>query len=194
MPLSSRITKIRRISVKTSQSAHQAGVIKRGIKFQNIIYRLIADEIKDPRIRVLQPNCATTYPRNKRPEKSNFPCLQIHTAAGSIIGDTDILIYDTKLKRPVIIISCKHSVRERITESLYYKRLYDELYGSKIKLFFVTADPDTEFGTNEKPTKPRILATKEDAFVFSTNPKTSFGGVVKPIDSLVNEIYRVMSL
>jgi len=180
--------------VKTSQSDHQAGVIKRGKKFQTYIYRLIADEIKDPRIRVLQPNCATTYPKNKKPKKAAFPCLQIHTAAGSIIGDTDIVIYDTKLKKPVIIISCKHSVRERITESLYYKKLYDEIYGSKIKLFFVTADPDTEFGTEKKPTKPRILATREDAFVFSTNQETSFGGVVKPIDTLINEIYRVVSL
>lgn len=178
-----------------SQSDHQSGVQKRGRKFQNYVYRWIKSELKDPRISVLQPNCATVYPKDKKcPRKSLFPCLQIHTPIGSIIGDTDIVIYNKELKKPVIIISCKHSVRERITESLYYKNLYDELYGSNIKLFFVTADPDTEFGTDTKPTKPRIPAMKEGAFVFSQNPKTSFSGVVKPFDSLISEIYRVLSL
>jgi hypothetical protein len=50
--------------------------------------------------------------------------MQIFTAFGDVIGDTDIVVYDKKLKKPLILVSCKTSFRERMSQSLFHLFLY----------------------------------------------------------------------
>ncbi len=177
-----------------NQSQHQSLVALIGTDFQNAIYNWLIENIKHDNVSILQPKRLKPVLPNERGPPNKFFCLQLHTPIGSIIGDTDIVVFDKAAKKPIIIISCKRSIRERLTESLYYKGLYERMYGIRLPLFIVTDDPDLEFGTEKKPRKARILATFENAFVYSTNPETEASGCVKSIDSLVNDVRRVAAI
>ena len=176
------------------QSLYQSLRALSGTGFQNAIYKWLKGKIHHDNVSILQPKRLQPILPNKRRPPHQFFCLQLHTPIGSIIGDTDIVVFDKAAKKPIIIISCKRSIRERLTESLYYKGLYERMYGIRLPLFVVTDDPDLEFGTGEKPKKARILATFENAFIYSTNPKTEVSGCVKYIDSLINDIYRIAAI
>jgi hypothetical protein len=165
-----------------------------GHDFQNDIYNWLIENIHHDNVSILQPKKLKPILPNRRQPPNKFFCLQLHTPIGSIIGDTDIVVFDRAAKKPIIIISCKRSIRERLTESLYYKGLYERMYGIRLPLFVVTDDPDLEFGTGEKPKKARILATFENTFVYSTNPETEVSGCVKFIDSLINDVRRVAAI
>jgi len=142
--------------------------------------------------------CTLVYGRE--PEfKKKYPeisrSLSIRTPIGSCTGDTDIILFDNRRTEPFAIISCKTSFRERITESLYYMRFYKSCY-HRFLLFIVTEDVGhtlngkwrSELGTMDKPRKTRVLAEKEGVSIYSTNPKTDFGGCVKPRTKLDTDI------
>jgi len=176
-------------TIVTTQADHQSKASKSGNDFQHQIFQKIISEIKDPKFMILQPRSSVYLPGNeKRPR--HFSCLEIVTPIGSFIGDTDIVIFNKLRHKPVLIISCKTSVRERITQSLYYSRLYRDKYGL-IPFFLITKDVKGEFGTEKKAGKARILAEHERMWVFTENIKT-IGGCVKPLDSLIQEIWRVI--
>jgi len=60
-----------------------------------------------------------------------------------ILPDADILIVEKSFVKA--IISCKTSLRERLTETAFWKRELEKSYNTKhIKLVFVTTDKDDE--------------------------------------------------
>ncbi|ABS60389.1 MULTISPECIES: BsaWI family type II restriction enzyme [Fervidobacterium] len=62
-----------------------------------------------------------------------------------IIPDVDILLVDKKENSVIAILSCKTSLRERLTETAFWKReLEAKGKVGKIKLFFITTDKDEE--------------------------------------------------
>lgn len=182
---------------------HQRDKPISGKKFQNEVYKMIYEGLKDnDRVVVAQPSPkinATPPPdptKKQNPRKTpktalkskRYYCLEIHTPAGSIIGDTDIVIFNKKRYKPICIVSCKTSMHARNTESLYYARLYRDKHGKDLPFFFVTADIDFELGSVEKPTKPRVLFQYENISVYSTNPDTKIGGYIKPISQLLPDL------
>lgn len=175
-----------------TQSSHQSKASKSGKAFEDEIYELLVREIQSPKLSIHRPRTHVYKPHVKSPRR-RYACLTLHTPIGSIIGDTDIVIFNKEKKEPLVIISCKTSLHGRITESLYYARLYREKYG-QLPQFFVTRDNHREFGSEEKPRKSRVLATYEHIFVYSWNPKTILGGVVKSKDSFIDDIKRVIDL
>jgi len=165
---------------------------KAGNKFELDVYEYLIRELGDhPKIRLLRPRTQVYLPGSKR--KCPFCCMQINTPFGDVIGDTDIVVYHVKRNTPLIIVSCKTSLRERLASSLYNLHLYRKKYPD-IKLFFVTKDNDLEFGTEKKPNKNRILAISEGIYCYSQNPKTDFGGCIHPFDNMVIDIKRMAGI
>jgi hypothetical protein len=183
-------------AVKGTVKEHQRDATLSGRKFQNEIYSLISNGLRgNERVSVEQPysKIIITAP-GKVSKTKRFYCLEIHTAAGSIIGDTDIVIFNKRRAIPICIVSCKTSLHSRDTESLYYARLYRDQYAKGLPFFFVTKDINknrSELGSIDKPTKPRILFQFENISVYSTNPKTQFGGCIKPISQLVPDLLKM---
>jgi hypothetical protein len=183
-------------AVKGTVKEHQRHVTISGREFQKEIYLLISNGLRgNERVSVEQPSpkISITAPGKERKTK-RFYCLEIHTAAGSIIGDTDIVIFNKRRAVPICIVSCKTSLHSRDTESLYYARLYRDKYGKDLPFFFVTKDINknrSELGSIDKPTKPRILFQFENISVYSTNPKTQIGGYIKPISQLIPDLLKM---
>lgn len=175
-----------------NDSVAQSKRAKSGNEFEHEIYDYLSNELKDnSKIKLLRPRTQVYLPGSKRPHE--LSCMQITTPYGDIVGDTDIVVYHTKRGIPLMIVSCKTSIRERLTQSIFHLYLYRKKYPD-IKLFFVTKDNDLEFGTIKKPNKNRILAESENVYCYSKNPSTEYGGCIHPFDSMIVDIKRMAGI
>ena len=85
-----------------------------------------------------------------------------------IFPDVDILLIKKKTNMVIAILSCKTSLRERLTETAFWKRELEKMKNMKdIKLIFVTTDKDNELRTE---TNRYILLHVVD-YTFITNPQ-----------------------
>jgi len=84
-----------------------------------------------------------------------------------IFPDVDILIVERGSNLIMAILSCKTSLRERLTETAFWKRELEKTRDmKKIKLIFVTTDKDNELRTE---TNRYILLHVID-YTFITDP------------------------
>jgi hypothetical protein len=165
---------------------------KKGYDFEMEVYDYLKNEIGNhPNIRLLRPKTQVYLPGSKR--NYSFSCMQITTSFGDVVGDTDIVVYHQKQKTPLMLISCKTSLRERLASSLYNLHLYRKKYPD-IKLFFVTQDNDLELGKLKKPNKNRILVLSEGIYCYSKNPKTEFGDSIYPFENMIIDIKRMAGI
>jgi hypothetical protein len=177
---------------KNDNSIAQSLRSKSGYRFEKEVFEYLDDEIGNhPKINLLRPRTKAYLPGSTRPH--TFSCMQITTPYGDIIGDTDIVVYHTKRKTPLMLISCKTSLRERLAQSLFHYYLYKKTY-SNIKLFFVTKDKSLELGTLERPNKNRILLESESVYCYSLNDHTEFGGCVHPFENMIVDIKRMAGI
>ena len=95
-----------------------------------------------------------------------------------IFPDVDILIIEKQTNSVIAILSCKTSLRERLTETAFWKRELEKTRNmTEIKLVFVTTDKDNELRTE---TNRYILLHVVD-YTFITD--------LKKYDELI-EVYK----
>jgi hypothetical protein len=163
-----------------------------GYSFEKEVFEYLNAEIgSHPKINLLRPRTKAYLPGSTRPH--TFSCMQITTPYGDIIGDTDIVVYHMTRKKPLMLISCKTSLRERLAQSLFHYYLYRKTYPN-IKLFFVTKDKSLELGSLEKPNKNRILLESENVYCYSQNVRTKIGGCVQPFNNMIKDIRRMAGI
>jgi hypothetical protein len=163
-----------------------------GYSFEKEVFEYLNAEIgSHPKINLLRPRTKAYLPGSTRPH--TFSCMQITTPYGDIIGDTDIVVYHMTRKKPLMLISCKTSLRERLAQSLFHYYLYRKTYPN-IKLFFVTKDKSLELGSLEKPNKNRILLESENVYCYSQNARTKIGGCVQPFNNMIKDIRRMAGI
>jgi hypothetical protein len=173
-----------------NNSDAQSRRVTSGNEFEHKIFEYIQNEIKDnPNIVLLKPKTHVYPPGSDR--DYDFSCMQIMTPHGDIIGDTDIVVYDKTRKKPLILVSCKISLRERMSQSLFHWFLYKAEKDPEIKLFFVTKDPDLEFGSRENPRKWGVLAAHLGVYCYSQNPKTECWGTIFPFNNMIKDLKRM---
>lgn len=113
-----------------------------------------------------------------------------------IWGDIDLIIVDKK-ENPLGVISCKTSLHGRFSETLFYAVVLKELDPS-LRVLFATPDKgrqqksswQSEWGTEEKPTKDRLLGSHYLDGVYIENKGTQLGGMIKPLDNLAGDIVK----
>jgi hypothetical protein len=176
-----------------NNSDAQARRVNNGNKFENEIYEYLQREIgENKRIILLKPKTHVYPPGSEKPPE--FSCMQIFTAFGDVIGDTDIVVYDKKLKKPLILVSCKTSFRERMSQSLFHLFLYQSKKHKDLKLFFVTQDPDLEFGSKDHPRKWGVIAADLGVYCYSQNPNTECWGTIYPFDNMIKDLKRIAGI
>ena len=173
-----------------NNSEAQSRRVLSGNQFEREIFEYIKNEIEhNSNIILLKPRTQVYPPGSDRDPE--FSCMQIYTAYGDIIGDTDIVVYDKKKKKPLILVSCKISLRERMSQSLFHLFLYRTEKYSDMKLFFFTKDPDLEFGTKERPRKWGVLAAHLGVYCYSQNPLTECWGTIFPFENMIKDLKRI---
>jgi len=122
-----------------------------------------------------------------------------------VIPDGDIVIYNPKNGEIKIIISCKASVRERFTQTLYWKlKLSLNKRTDKIKMYFITVDkewndektgfkkPSLDIKDGNEPTKPRILLEYEMDGVYVGRALKDASDKVKEFDKFIDDIKQLL--
>jgi hypothetical protein len=118
-----------------------------------------------------------------------------------IEGDIDLIVVNkARPNVPLAVISCKTSLHGRFSETLFYAVIWKQNI-PKFVVVFATPDKGrqakegqfgSEWGTEENPTKDRQLAEKYLDGVYIQNEKTSFGGKVKRIEELPNDLRKLL--
>lgn len=112
-----------------------------------------------------------------------------------IWGDIDLVVTD-KHKKPIAVISCKTSLHGRFSETLFYAVVLKEQI-DELKVVFTTPDKgrqqktsewQSEWGSEEKPTKDRLLGSHYTDGVYILNPKTKLGGMIKHLEELPKDL------
>jgi len=122
-----------------------------------------------------------------------------------VLPDGDIIIFDPQNGEIKIVISCKASVRERFTQTLYWKlKLSLNKRTDKIKMYFITVDkewndkktgfkkPSLDIKEGKEPTKPRILLEYEMDGVYVTREMKDESEKVKMFDKFINDLKRFL--
>mgnify|MGYP001566968130 CR=1 FL=1 len=114
-----------------------------------------------------------------------------------IWGDIDLVVID-KEQNPVAVISCKTSLHGRFSETLFYALVLRELV-EDLKVVFATPDKgrqqkigkwQSEWGSEKKPTKDRLLGSHYLDGVYVENKDTKLGGMIKPLGDLPQDLIK----
>lgn len=115
----------------------------------------------------------------------------------TILGDVDIVI--ARKERPLVIVSCKLSLHNRLTETLFWSIVYQP---KGIRVVLATPDRGqggkSEWGHRDHPNKNRLLARRFLAGVYVENHpdfcpetvETHFGDIIKPLCQLPKDVLR----
>jgi len=153
-----------------------------GHSYQNDVYDRLCHGLKNmPLIDVVKPGATA----------SALPSLLMRSSIGTFIPDIDIVVVNKVTRNPFVIISTKTSIRERLTGTFYTKRVMSDKYPG-IPVILVTCDKDLEFGTLDKPRRPRIECAYENIIVYSDNPDTELGMGIKSTDDLISDILKML--
>ncbi len=115
-------------------------------------------------------------------------------------GDIDLVVVNKKdINRPLAVISCKTSLHGRFSETLFYAVVWKQII-PKFVVVFATPDKGrqggtewaSEWGTEQQPTKDRQLAEKYLDGVYIDNNKTSFGGKIKKLKELPEDLKKLL--
>lgn len=112
-----------------------------------------------------------------------------------IWGDIDLIVID-KQENPVAVISCKTSLHGRFSETLFYAVVLKDMI-EELRIIFATPDKgrqqkgtdwQSEWGSDEKPTKDRLLGSHYLDGVYILNPETKLGGMIKHLEELPKDL------
>ena len=111
------------------------------------------------------------------------------------MGELDLVVVD-EVESPVAVISCKTSLHGRFSETLFYAIVLKELV-EELKFVFATPDKgrqqkgsewQSEWGSEGKPTKDRLLGSHYLDGVYILNPKTKLGWMIKHLEELPKDL------
>jgi len=183
----------------------QQRVALSGNRWEEYVRLFLNEKLKGANIDVI-------YGRNEEQIKRDYPtlwkmlALPIKTLTQDYIwGDIDLVAITIEERVPICVISCKTSLHGRFTETLFWGLLYRMM--TKIKVVLATSDSGSgkegklrsEWGKPEKPNKNRLLAEAFLDGVYVENvpefcsglvEHTAFGGIVKPLSELPDDLKR----
>jgi len=171
----------------------QSFVAKSGKKLEIQVAEYLNKKLRKHDIQIIHgafiKSNRTKYPRLY--EYLSIPTKESHMK--KVWGDIDLVAVDNK-QNPIAIISCKTSFHGRFTETFFYSVMFRLL--TRIKFVLVTADAgrgqkgrwQSELGSEQKPTKDRIMGATFLDGLYTTNERTKLGGIVKFITDLPKDI------
>jgi hypothetical protein len=118
-----------------------------------------------------------------------------HGSTQRIWGDIDLVVINES-RDPVAIISCKTSLHGRFSETLFYAVVLKDI-DKNLRVVFATPDKgrqqkgtvwQSEWGSEEKPTKDRQLGSYYLDGVYIFNKKTKLGGMIRPLTQLAGDV------
>lgn len=113
---------------------------------------------------------------------------------GMFLPDIDIIIYEPKSLNVICVISSKVTVRERITQTSYWKfKLKEEPATEHIRVYFVTLDENGSLTQKEPAKKERAIAEKDlDGSYVLTEEEIEESKKVKLFERFIEDLRNLL--
>ncbi|MGC9123582.1 MAG: BsaWI family type II restriction enzyme [Thermoplasmata archaeon] len=134
----------------------------KGKNLEKLIEYIITEEVEQLGLKVINGKILerTNLPEELSKVKRNL--VIDYGEFGSHLPDVDLVIYDPKDSKVLVVISSKVTLRERIAQTGYWKlKLIQNEVTKNIKVYFITPDEDGTL-TKKKPAKKGRAIVEED--------------------------------
>jgi len=169
----------------------------KGNNLEKLIIHIIRGEIKGLGLKIVRGNTLErTKAKNLTEELSRVKrAVSVDYGEwGLHLPDADIIIYDPASLKIVAILSSKSTLRERITETGYWKiKLSQDQVTKGIKVFFVTTDEDGTL-TIMKPAKKgrAIVEVDTDGSYVMSETLIEESNRVKMFDKFIDDLEKLI--
>jgi type II restriction enzyme len=163
----------------------------KGKNLEKLIQYIITEEIEDLGLKVINGN------KLERTKKLSLELSQIkrnlaidYGEFGLHLPDVDIIIYNPSSYKVLVVISSKVTMRERITQTGYWKlKLLQDEVTKHIRVYFLTPDEDKTL-TFKKPAKKgrAILEVDLDGSYVLTEEKIEESNKVKLFEHFIEDL------
>mgnify|MGYP000875910713 FL=1 len=182
---------------KTPKKDHeQSWRAFKGKNFEKLVQYIIEEEIKNLGLKVINGNQLERRSENLSPEldrvKRNL--LVDYGEFGSHLPDIDLVIYDPTDCKVIAVISSKITLRERITQTGYWKLKLSKGPNTKdIKVYFVTPDEDKTLKEKKPAKKGRaIVETDLDGTYVLTEEEIDESEKVKSFGHFIDDFKKLI--
>lgn len=170
----------------------------KGKNFEKLVLYIIKEEVEHLGLKVVNgnylerssgSNLSLEYNKVKRNLLVDFGEF------GSFLPDVDLVIYNPNGYSIIAIISNKITLRERITQTGYWKiKLSQDETTKSIKVFFITPDEDGTL-TNRFPYKKgrAIVEVDTDGSYVMTEENIEESNKVKKFDKFIPDLRRLLN-
>ena len=113
---------------------------------------------------------------------------------GAHLPDVDIIIYDPQTYEVIAVISSKVTLRERITQTGYWKiKLSQDKVTEHIKVFFITPDEDKTLSIKNPAKKGRaIVEVDTDGSYIMSEEEIEESDKVKKFDKFIIDLKNLI--
>ncbi|MCS7230385.1 MAG: BsaWI family type II restriction enzyme [Candidatus Kryptonium sp.] len=113
---------------------------------------------------------------------------------GLHLPDADLVIYDPKTCKAIIIISSKTTLRERVAQTAYWSlKLKQSNLTKDIKVVFITLDEDEDLRTKTPAKKGRAIAEVDIDYTYViTDSNIDESEHVKKIDKFFDDLRKIL--
>ncbi len=170
----------------------------KGKNYEKLVLYIIRKEVENLGLRIVGGNrLEKTLSRNLPTELNRVKrnLLIDYGEFGSHLPDVDLIIYQPKSCRVVVVISSKITLRERIAQTGYWKiKLSDDDVTKHIKVFFVTPDEDRTLSIRQPAKKGRAIVEidTDGAYIMSETPVEE-SNKVKMFDKFIPDLRKLLA-
>lgn len=167
----------------------------KGKNLEKLVQYIITDEVEELGLKVVNGNKlerTTNLPRELSQVKRNLAID--YGEFGLHLPDVDIIIYNPQNYKVLAAISSKVTLRERITQTGYWKlKLFQDEATKHIKVYFITPDEDGTL-THKEPTKKgrAIVEVDLDGSYILTEEEIDESNKVKLFEHFIEDLKRLL--
>jgi len=182
----------------TGKDHEQSWRAFKGKNLEKLIEYIIIDEVKGLGLEVVNGNTLErTNESNLSKELGQIKrnLLIDYGEFGYHLPDVDIIIYDPKIKKVIVVLSSKVTLRERIAQTGYWKiKLQNQGLTKHIKVYFVTPDEDGTLTLKDPAKKGRaIVEIDTDGSYVLSETDIEESNKVKMFDKFIDDLKELLN-
>ena len=165
----------------------------KGHNMEKLLVLLITDQVESLGLKIIPGSkLERANPENLPDELAQVKAglLIEYGALGSHLPDADIVVYDPASSKTLAVISSKVTLRERITQSGYWKfKVRGQPRTRDVRFYFVTLDEDGDLIGDRAAKKSRaIVETELDGTYVLTPSEVNTSDKVKPFSQFIDDL------
>lgn len=166
----------------------------KGHNLEKLIEYIIVDGVRSLGLEIINGNKIKSITKNdivNSTLKRNL-CID-YGECGMHLPDVDLVIYKPKTYKVIAVLSSKVTLRERVTQTGYWKlKLNEQVYTRHIKVFFITLDEDGTLTTKIPTKKGRAVCEVDtDGCYVLTNENIETSNKVKMFSEFLNDLSKL---